>query len=161
AAIESWSRVIANFNYADGSNTFNLTLSMAATGTGFGGGAQVSTTIGGKPQAGIITIDRGNDTNGDGNGDGAGFFIDPTPFESSEFMGNIVNAFAGDAPDISPIAKLKLSDLYTVTVLELTHEMGITTNPRLLYQTGGFLTPTGVHDPTGNGSGFFWVFTGP
>jgi len=160
AAIDSWNSVITDFHYADGSNQFDLTLSMAGSGTGTGASAGFATNIiDGKPQAGTITISRGNDTNGDGDGDGAGFFIDPTPFESSEFMGNIVNAFAGDAQAGSPAAGL--TDLYTVALLELTHEMGITSAGGLRYQTGGFLTSTGVSDPAGNGSGFFWVFTGP
>jgi len=113
----------------------------------------------GKPKSGSITLGRGNDTDGDGKGDGAGFFIDPTPTDSSEFMGNIVNAFAGDAQGGSPAAGL--SDLFTVTLLELTHTMGITSAGGLRYQTGGFLTNTGASDPAGNGSGFFWTFTGP
>src|SRR6266540_561083 len=136
AAIDSWNHVITDFHYSDGSNVFALTLSMADSGTGTGASAGFPTNIiDGKPQAGTITISRGNDTTGDGDGDGAGFFIDPTPFESSEFTGNIVNAFAGDAQAGSPAAGL--TDLYTVALLELTHEMGITSDDGLRYQTGG------------------------
>src|SRR5439155_419858 len=70
AALQSWSRVISNFNYSDGSNNFDISIAMAATGTSLGANAGTSSYDGSKPRSGGMTIGRGNDLNGDGKGDG-------------------------------------------------------------------------------------------
>lgn len=161
AAINAWERVITDFNYAFSfSNNFDLTVRMAFGGTGFGATASTDSVWFGKPTASTITISRGNDTGVDGIGDGAGWFLDPTPTEHSEFLGNIVNAFAGDAQAGSPAFGLR--DLYSVVVVEMTHSMGITSHPDVAFQTGGFTTLTGITDDSeGSGVGRYFVFNGP
>lgn len=187
AAIDAWESVIENFNYSDGTNIFNLTLSMSASGTGFGGSGGVTspaTILNGKPTAGGISLSRGSDgpdadvdTDGDGTpdpvGDGLGYFLDPTPSEHSEFQGTIVNAFAGVAQTGSPTTAASpangLADLYTVVVTEMTHALGLESRfPTLLYQSGGFLTQVTDNagnaipdDAEGGGVGFYWVFNSP
>src|SRR5262249_28874499 len=95
AAIASWQSVIANFNYADGTNTFDLTVNVSGSGTG-ASTSPASRIIGNKPQACSITLRGGTD------GRGAGFFLDPTPNDSSEFRGSITTAYAADAQAGSP-----------------------------------------------------------
>ncbi len=109
AVIDSWENVIADFNNNNG-NTYNLYLRMATQADvddyGFGGdvnryGGQAPpsaiTVVDGIPQQGLVLLGRGT------NGDGAGYFLDPTPYEHSEFKGDIVNAFAGQAA-IQPLS---------------------------------------------------------
>ncbi len=150
AAIGAWEQAIDDFNYSDGSNFYDLTVRTNAIGMGTGGSANPDTLLTGKPKTGHVDLQSGTD------GAGAGFFLDTTPGDSSEFS-TIVNAFAADAAGVPGT----LADLFTVTVLELTHALGITNLAGSLYQSGGFLSSTGVSDPTGNGAGFFWIFTGP
>src|SRR5262249_41049444 len=107
------------------------------------------------PGAGAISIERGGDVTGDGLGDGWGFFLDPTPYDSSEFQGPIINGFAGQTQAGSPAAGL--GDLYTVVLHELGHVVGFAGDSGLRLQTGGFVTNTGVRD----GPGYFWAFNGP
>src|SRR5262245_40290981 len=92
AALDDWEQVITNFQQAvpdlllcalgtSNPNTLDMTLSMNAGGTGFGGGAgtPVSYDCNDHPTEHRITINRGNDTTGDGIGDGAGWYLDPNP----------------------------------------------------------------------------------
>src|SRR5688572_28762346 len=81
AVIESFERMIGSFNYGDGSTTFNLNVNMS--GNHNGASAGLGFVLGGKPKSGTITMGKG------ANGLGSGWFIDPTPNEHSEFMGNI------------------------------------------------------------------------
>ena len=177
AAIDAWERVIVDFGWEDvpilggivvpAPSKFELTLSMDTSGAG-GNGAAASTNLhlDGRPMSSTIVIDRGGDADGDGLGDGVGWFLDPTPTEHSEFLGNIINAFAGDAPDATPTAPASpafgLGDLYTVVVVEMTHSLGITSKSGSLFQSRGYLTDTGVADNAeGGGVGRFYVFDGP
>jgi hypothetical protein len=160
AAIDFWERIITDFHYSDGSHDMHVTISIDPSDTGFGGGASINTILDGKVKEGTITLDSGNDTDADGDGDGAGWFIDLTPFDWSEFSGNLVNAFAGDAQAGSPANGL--NDLFTVVAAELTHVMGINSNTGVRLHTGGFETDTGIPDDAeGGGVGNFWIFNGP
>lgn len=159
AVIDAWNATIINFNYSDGTTDLLVNISMNSEGSGTGGSATTNLMVAGKPKVSTITLNRGTDTNGDGKGDGAGWFIDPTPGESSEFVGDITNAFAGNAQSDSPA--VGLSDLYTVVVSEMNHAVGMTNGFNLLQQSG-FLTDTGVPDTSEGGSvGNFYVFRGP
>ncbi len=142
ASIEMWRRVVGNFNYSDGSSGFNLTMKMASTGTSNGASASVSSWLNGKPKAGAITMGRG------GGGTGGGWFIDPTPFDHSEFMGNIQNAFAADAPAGSPANGL--GDFLTVANAEMAHTMGLYFAPS---SWNGFNIDTNVNDAAGGATG--------
>jgi hypothetical protein len=91
-----------------------------------------------------------NDTNG--------WFMDPTPFESSEFMGNITNEFSGDAQAGSPAAGK--GDFFTVVAAEMTHCMGMSSGSPAAWTN--LTTNTGVADNAeGGGIGFFYAFVGP
>ena len=143
AAIDRWERVITDFN--NGTNTFDLTIAMRGTGTGFGG-------VGGG--SGVIVFDRGNDTTGDGLGDGDGWFLDPTPMDDAEFNGTLINAFAGSAPNGSPA--FGKSDLLTVAMHEMGHAFGAYSNATM----NALGTDTNIADPQGGGS-TYWTFDGP
>jgi hypothetical protein len=136
AVLQSWSRVISNFNYPGGGNTYNMTIQFAASGTSLGANAgPTSTASDGKPLTGSMTIGRGGDgpdtdvdIDGDGVpdpvGDGVGWFVDTTPFDNSEFESYNNNGFAGYNTDpASPAANL--GDLYEVTLHEMGHAMGL------------------------------------
>lgn len=160
AALDAWNRVVTSFNHADGIGPPDLveTISMNLGNAGFGG--STSTTIGadGKPTAGSVTINLG-DSNADGVSD---WWVDPTPNDNSEFMGAINNAFTATAQAGSPANGR--SDLYSVVLAELTHNMGIANAGAgsALYNTGGYTTDTGTADDAeGGGVGNFWLFQGP
>jgi hypothetical protein len=148
AVITAYERMIGSFNYADNSANYDVTLSMG--GAGIGASAGINTALGGKPKSGTISMDSGLD------GHGLLWFIDPTPFDDSEFTGNIVNAFAADAQNGSPAANL--ADFYTVVASEMTHCMGQFGNA--LAGWANLTTNTGLHD-NATGVGNLWVFRGP
>jgi hypothetical protein len=143
--------MIGSFNYGDGSTTYNLTVTMNG-GNGNGANAVLGQTLGGKPKSGTINMGRGS------NGQGSGWFIDPTPNEHSEFMGNITNAFSGDAQAGSPASGL--GDFFTVAAAEITHVLGLYGSSLPLWSSK--TTNTGIADTAeGGGRGTFYVFRGP
>jgi hypothetical protein len=151
--IEDFQEMIGSFNYADGSATYRLTVNMNG-GNGNGASANLIETLGGKPQRGRVSMGRGAD------GLGSGWFIDPTPEDSAEFQGNIVNAFAADAQAGSPAAGL--GDFYTVVAAELTHCLGLFGGTGMVDSWDNLTTDTGIADTAeGGGTGNFWVFQGP
>lgn len=156
AVIVAYERMIGSFDYSSAGIKYNLTLSMSSAGSGFGAGAGSLGLFGGKPRSGSISMGAGTST-ADPN-DTNNWFMDPTPFESSEFQGAIVNAFAGDAQSGSPAAGK--GDFYTVVAAEMTHLMGLFGSA-----TTGWTartTNTGIADTSeGGGVGTFWVFQGP
>jgi hypothetical protein len=155
AAIAAWQNVIQNFNYSDGSNTFSLTVSMDPTTTGLGASASVGKTFDakGKPMDGGIVLNSGSD------GHGKGYFLDPTPHDSEEFRGTIVNGFAANATPGGPADGL--ADLYTVTLAELTHAMGLFgySKYNFLKDPNGYLRDAGQRDAALAGE--LWTYTGP
>lgn len=154
AVIVAFERMIGSFNYSDNSANFNLTVQTG--GNHNGASASLGSTLGGKPKSGTITMGRG------GNGAGSGWFFDPTPEESSEFQGNITNAFSGDAQGGSPASGL--GDFFTVAAAEITHVQGLYGSSLPLWSS--HTTNTGIPDTAEAGSGntgsrgFFWVFQG-
>ncbi|HYH63926.1 MAG TPA: hypothetical protein VD866_04440 [Urbifossiella sp.] len=190
AAIKAWARVITSFNYATGPDTFVLDVVAGPSDPvdpAFGGEAT-------HDQNGNERIDpeevddrgmprRGRLGIGGGDGSGSagdlvnGWFIDPTPEDSSEFTASIANAFAGRRGDAT-------LDLFTVAVLEMTHLLGLSPTTGLVLvrdldptrdgingrNPGGgpfTITDTGVaddaegrHPVTGDSRGTFWVFQG-
>src|SRR5262245_48062108 len=121
AAIFYWQRVIADFQNQPTVievNTMNVDISMSSTnriGAGEFGGLTLF-GVDGKPYSGKIEIDRGND------GRGSGWYLDPTPYDSAEFRGTILNAFAGMATPGSGVESKY--DLVTFAVAELAHALG-------------------------------------
>lgn len=160
AAIESWGRVITDFNQLIAPNRIEVEISMDATGTDLGGRASIDSFdglfgFGNRPAAGHVIIGRGTD------GRGGGWFLDPTPLDNSEFTGTIVNAFAGDAQEGS-VADGQ-GDLFSVVVSELAHVMGFDTSPaRLQSPDNGQIIDTRMPDDAeGGGIGRYFVFDGP
>jgi len=119
AVIDYYELMIGSFNYNTAGATYSLTLSMG--GGGFGASASLNTQLGSKPKSGTITMGSGNGS-ADPNDDN-GWFIDPSPYDNSEFMGAINNAFAGDAQAGSPA--LNKGDFFSVVAAEMTHCMGL------------------------------------
>src|SRR5262245_2849780 len=75
-AIDDWERVIQNFNYAGGGNTYNINISAGAiAGRGVTSGIAVDAQ--GKPTSANITMDD--------NGGGPGWFLDATPNDDAEY----------------------------------------------------------------------------
>ena len=156
AVIVAFERMVGSFNYSAAGVTYSMSLSMNTAGSGFGASAGISTTFGGKPSAGSVTMGAGNgSTNAN---DDNGWFLDPTPFDSSEFLGTIVNAFSANAHTGSPAASKR--DFYTVVAAEMTHCMGMSSFNPPGWAT--YLTNTNIPDTAeGGGVGKFWVFNGP
>jgi hypothetical protein len=143
-----------------GPDVYSLYVSMDSVGQSLGGVGTASHYNGGRPDIGYAILGRGLDATGDGLGDGVGWFIDPTPNEHSEFVGNITNAYTGTAQPAGNPAFGK-NDFYTVVAAELTHCMGLT-NGVNNFQNSPYLSATTIPDTSdGGGVGFFWTFAGP
>jgi hypothetical protein len=184
AAIDAWERTIVNFNYTSSGpvNTFALTIRVAQLGAGQGflfthdvnGNNQIDSAEvdgSGKPRSGLLTLSNPATTPGH-----PGWFIDPTPYESSEFMGPITNAFAGTpqmgSPATTPTVPGTITgpaaDLLGHAVAGLGHLLGLSLTRSiagndLRLQTGGLLgnNPVGTDSVDFNGSGDLWTFHGP
>lgn len=153
AALLAWQNVITNFNYADGTNTFRISMSMFNQ-NGIGGAASSGTIDAqGKPHSGTIRILGGN------NGKGSGWYLDPRPTEEASFRGNVTNAFSGTST--AGNASGNLFDLYDVVASEVAHLMGLASFPGLRFanNTRGYLKATGKNDVAHAGKLF--TFTGP
>ena len=172
----SWQSVITSFNYSDPklNDTYRMTVNMQTSGVSLGASAGPTKNLGGKPTEGSASIGRGGDTNNDNIGDGAGWFLDPTPQEHSEFLGTINNAFSAQAQVGSPAAGL--SDLYSIVLHEFGHALGFTRGSDYLLQKEGKETNTRSSDTDGSSinqtrdgggnivttnPGFLWRFDGP
>ncbi len=161
AVLDSWERIITSWNRSDATTTLQIFINMAPMpgGGGFGGNGapDPNAPADGKPRTGSFTITRGDDS-ADPN-DSNGWFLDPTPFDHSEFVGPIVNAYAGTtSASIGP-------DMFTVVCAELTHVLGLISDPGnsggawqgYLLEGSGLATNTGIPDV----NGVFWAFDGP
>ncbi|HEY6564743.1 MAG TPA: hypothetical protein VIY86_09625, partial [Pirellulaceae bacterium] len=164
AALDHWERVITNWNRSDGTVTLQVSISMATTGSGFGGAAAPGATApsDGKPRTGSITLGRGQITP-DPN-DANGWYLDANPNDHAEFGTSITSAFAGRGTGLG-------FDFYSLLTIEFTHVLGLVSdknNDGGAYQgyrleSSGMVTNTNVVDNAeGNGDfGTFWAFEGP
>ena len=166
AVLNAWSTVLDQLNFPDRAapNRYELTVSMKADGVGHGGSGGGGYGGDGFPTNGSVTMDRGNDVNGDGKGDGAGWFIDPTPGDNVEFT-QMINPFAARATPITDAARG--SDFYGVMNSEIYHALGfISLAPGGQIQTKlqnplrGRVVDTGIKDRDSNVGNYF-VFDGP
>ncbi len=156
AVITTWEREIINFNYAGGGNTFNVSIQMASSGTSSGANTSITSyNSNGSPTAASITIGRGY------NGSGGGYFLDPTPLDSSEFTNSTTNAYSAYSGSSSPANGL--NDLYEIVLHEMGHAMGFVGNgPEGLLVTNTNVSDTvdsnfgGVNPPVGT----YWRFDG-
>ncbi|MBC8106996.1 MAG: hypothetical protein H7Z14_10440 [Anaerolineae bacterium] len=154
AVIVAYERMIGSFNYSSAGQTYSLTLSMNGSGSGFGASANLNSSLNGKAKSGTINMGAGN---GSANAnDDNGWFIDPTPFDNSEFLGSIVNGYSGNATSGGPASGR--GDFFTVVAAEMTHCMGLfgSALPGWASRT----TNTGIAD-TAAAPGFLYVFQGP
>lgn len=158
SVLQKWSDVLVNLNQPGGGNTVDFTVQMAASGASFTSSAEATNWNGGYPTAGLITMGRGQDVNGDGLGDGAGWFIDPTPDDSVEFT-QVINSFAAAPVEGSPA--FGKTDFYNFINSEIVHALGLFGDPaQLQAPVAGTLTPLNQVDPEYN-LGFLYVFDGP
>lgn len=172
AALAAWERVITSFNRSDGTNTLQLTISIATDvngnlvgGFGGAGGPAAAAPLDGKPRTGSITINAGSIVANTPN-DSNGWFFDPTPNDYSEFDGAILNPFSGNPSSFVG------GEMFAVVSAEITHTLGLI-SPKaggggsnwVGYELidSGFTQATGQRDNAegGNTSGFFYVFNGP
>ena len=157
AVLLAFERMIGDFNYSNGTNNFNVSISTSGNHNGASASLNTGTVLSGKPKSGSVTMGRGS------NGAGSGWFFDPTPEEHSEFQGNIVNAFSGDAHAGSPASGL--GDFYTVVAAEIAHCLGLYGNVLpgwAARTTNTFIADTAEAGGSNTGSrGTFWVFQGP
>jgi hypothetical protein len=164
AVFAYWARIITNWNRSDGTTTLQVNLSMD-TGFGFGasGAPDSAAPSDGKPRTGSISMGRGNNDGVANNSNG--WFFDPTPNDNSEFMGNIINAFAGqNSAGVGP-------DFFSVVSAELVHVLGLISDKNnngagwngYRMATTPFVTATGIRDNAEGGGafGFFYTFDGP
>ena len=168
ADISYWERVVANFNYSDGTDTYKLTINMAATAQGAGSGgvgantsqptAFIGTAPNNKPSAATITIGWRSGITA-GTNSAAGWYLDPTPFDNSEFQGTLQNAFT----EFNSIS-LGGADLLTGIMHEIGHAMGLYAASS---QIKALSTNTGVTDTlntpvvTPVNTNTYWLFKGP
>src|SRR5262249_29176014 len=109
----------------------------------------------GKPHSGSVSILRGTGAGG------AGWYLDPNPYDLSRFRSGIINAFAGAAGFSDP--PRNLGDLFTVVASEMAHTVGLINDSRVLFRRNpqGYLVNTGVGDMVFPGRGRLFTFTGP
>ena len=154
AAIDHWERVIDNFNYPGGGD-YSITISMNATAVGNGPGPMganggFSATRDDKPSAGFMAIGWRSGIVPTPNL-AAGWYLDPTPMEHSEFQGTFLNAFVRQ-----PSIALGGLDLFTVVLHELGHAVGLGATPQTLLQaTDSGITDT-INTPASTPASTYW-----
>ncbi len=156
AVLVAFERMIGDFNYSNGTNNFNVSISTGGNHNGASASLNTGTILSGLPKSGSVTMGRGS------NGAGSGWFFDPTPDDHTEFQGSIVNAFSGDAQAGSPASGL--GDFYTVVAAEIAHCLGLYGS--VLPGWAARTTNTGIPDTAEAGAGntgsrgTFYVFRG-
>lgn len=156
AAIDAWERTIINFNYGN-STVYDLTVQMNATAIGSGAGrvganAGFSATVNNKPSVGSMGIGWRSGLPLTNN-EMAGWYLDPSPNDSSEYTSHI-NAFSAERS-----AGQNSLDLFTVVLHELGHAMGLAATA----QTTPYAQDTGVADtvntPASTPASNLWLFS--
>jgi Ca2+-binding RTX toxin-like protein len=154
AALDAWERVISNFNFSNGSNTFEVDISMSNNNDNGGASSTgLAYDANGKPKKGQINLGRGT------NGHGAGYYLDPNPTDWAEFS-DPVTGFTGTPPSGSPVSGF---DLFSVVVHELAHVLGINRSILSAFRNdpNGYIDDTGQPDIHNPGAGTLFTFTGP
>jgi len=177
AAIDAWERVIVDFNYQPGTtggteiaNTFSITIQMGSAASLVGvqwthdvsqngviEGTEVDST--GKPRSGLLTLSDPGQTP-----QHPGWYLDSSPDESSEYDGDILNAFSARGPSSGPAA---LPDLYSYAVMGIGSLLGIAETSQiagnnLAIEGSPYVTPTTAADQVDfGGNGRLWKFESP
>jgi acrosin len=134
-AIADWERIIVDFNYSGGGNTYNLTLSAGPiSGRGVTGSITRNNAVEKKPTSAVITIDD--------DAQGGGWYFDPvigtsTVPDDGEFT-TLLSPFAAQNAVTD-------NDFYRTVVHEIGHAMGILDSSGFL-KIGDFLS-NGPADP--------------
>jgi hypothetical protein len=159
ADLAAWQRVIASFNYGNGTDTYTVAVNMNAAalttpGNGVGANASFTNSINGKPSQGAVGIGwrniaaSGNSSNG--------WYLDPTPTDSSEFQGTRSNGYVQ-----GPTAALGGGDLFSGVLHELGHAFGLSSNASI----NAFATDTGATDvinaPAASPAAHYWRLDTP
>jgi len=131
AALNAWERVITDFNDDNNDdNVYTVTIVMDTQNDASGGRARTpgpGDPWNGIPDEGAIIINANRDAN-----NMVQWFVDPTPNESSEFMGTLVNAFCADAQGGSAAAGF--SDLFSTVAHEMAHLLGMSRDEDFLWE---------------------------
>src|SRR5262249_52891463 len=115
--LKAWGTALVKMNPNATTDDYPMTVSMKATGTGFGSTGGGSFNSDGYMTSGHIKMGRGSD------GQGAGWFIDPTPDDNSEFT-DIINPWAAKAAPGSPAFGTG-ADFYNFVNAEIAHALGL------------------------------------
>ena len=95
-----------------------------------------------------MTIFAGPHLNGDN------YFLDPTPSDSSEFEGTIINPFTGDAQSKSPAAGS--TDFVSLVTHEMGHALGLNNFGGLKLLDTPYFVNTQI--PNQGAPGYYWLF---
>jgi Ca2+-binding RTX toxin-like protein len=157
ASISQLEIIYDQFNRPSRNNELNVDISMDIF-PGFGGSTAEFDDVTGYPTIAQVLLERG-----DFSGPTSGYFLDPTPLDSTEFLGSITSAYTGVAP-VGGDAD-GLVDFYSLITHELTHALGLngaftnrlTANPL----NGSSVNANIADDALGGGNGNYFVFDGP
>ncbi|HEY2840613.1 MAG TPA: hypothetical protein VGJ26_15765, partial [Pirellulales bacterium] len=157
AAIDFWSRSINSFNYGDGGdNVYQMKIQMNElpfpAGSTLGASAGFYAERNGKPSKGSMGIGWLFGAPQGGN-NAAGYFLDPTPYESSEFQGKFDDAFVREKT-----ADLGGPDLFSITLHELGHAMGLASNSQTEAQSIDTEYPDTVNTPASEPPSTLWLY---
>jgi RTX calcium-binding nonapeptide repeat (4 copies) len=162
-AIDHWERTIVDFNYGAGQgNTYNVTISMNATAQGSGPGGVganggFTSQTNNKPSTGFVNMGwRSNlpPTPATPNAS-AGWFLDPTPADSSEFQGAFSNAFVR-----APTGNLGGVDFFTTVLHELGHCIGLSATAQTRAVSFDTNIIDGQNAPASNPVSTLWAYNG-
>ncbi len=138
AALAMWEKVINDFDplVNEAENRYEIEISaddLAAPRLGQAGLDSIDGD--GKPREGFLVLDV--------DANGGGWFMDPTPFENSEF-----DTLLGSSAAIATTGPASMTtDMFSVVLHEVGHQMGIKSDEDLAIWQNGFLTDTGLTDP--------------
>ncbi len=154
AAIDYWEKVITDFNYPMGED-YSITISMNASPGSLGANGGFSQVNGGKPSVGSIGIgwQSGITPTTD---NAAGWYLDPTPSEHSEFQGAFLNAFVR-----TPSPGMGGVDLFTVVLHELGHAIGLGATQKTRAWSFNSAAVDTINTPASVPASTYWPFDGP
>ncbi|MEX2092601.1 MAG: CSLREA domain-containing protein, partial [Pirellulales bacterium] len=157
AAIDFWERSINSFNYGDGGNdVYEMKVQMnefpLVAGSGLGANGGFNDTRNDKPSKGSMGVGWLLGVT-PGSNSAAGYFLDPTPYESSEFQGTWQNGFTRQNT-----GNLGGADLFTMVLHELGHAMGLGSTTQTSAHSLDTEYVDNVNTPASNPVSTLWLF---